>query len=196
MRIRELLKLLFHLYLSLFFLFLLLFFWQSKAVEDLIMQDRLVTKKTEICFRGFFCAVDCFVKILIKDVAEMTFHAAFFTHFIPVVSFDTLFRNLWRSDVFRVYRKRTVAWNGLIVCSKEGALYLNVRTISYPGLVTECHECWWYSRWYGEWCLWSLNPLYPFLGQSLVTVFIFSRTFIPFLNIFVVYILDWVNPIH
>ena len=47
-----------------------------------------------------------------------------------------------------------------------------------------------------KWCLWSLNPLYPFLGQSLVTVFIFSRIFIPFFNIFVVYILDWVNPIH
>ena len=32
-----------------------------------------------------------------------------FTHFMPLISFDTP----WFSDVFRVYQKRSVAWNGL-----------------------------------------------------------------------------------
>ena len=40
----------------------------------------------------------------------------FLTHFMPLISFDTLLKtseNLWFCDVFRGYQKRSVPWNGL-----------------------------------------------------------------------------------
>ena len=72
--------------------------------------------------RGFAGFLELFFKEYGPTAASVfTSHSkVFLTHFMPLISFDTPWKHFFGvSEVFRVYQKRSVAWNGLITVIKS-----------------------------------------------------------------------------
>ena len=80
----------------------------------------VVRNDADIFFRTkrhwYYC--DCWLIRKSSAASIVGVLCAIATHFMSLISFDTPL-NLWFSDVFRGYQKRSVTWNGLMRCKNS-----------------------------------------------------------------------------
>ena len=105
-------------------------YWLVTSISSLCLNIRKILEEEDFFQRLNFCEyiLLCVSEGIIVStfLEKVIFFAKPITHFIPLVSFYTPWKHQETesfSDIFRGYRMRPVAWNGLVFCCIELSLF-------------------------------------------------------------------------